>query len=347
MTRGMLSAAWVLVLSLGLLAAPGFAAQGTTSGAVASAERTVAEAGTTATGEVTDSWLTFKTKLALLGDERVSSNDVSVKTVKGVITLHGKVASAEEQQAAEEIALKIEGQKKVVNQLTVVPTAQRKRVDRQDDQIVTDVEKALTKDARLKNTDIDVRAETGIVTLTGQAPSLETSVRASETARRVSGVRAVRNELAIPAGAAASNRAPAATAGTRAAKTSHVEYVEARIARLHATLHITPAQEELWATVTQVMRDNARTMEGLTKTRADQAPTMTAVEDLHSYAAITNAHAEGLAKFVPAFEALYASMSDAQKAEANTMFRGPHRSRTAAQTMPKSPAIASNAASTK
>jgi osmotically-inducible protein OsmY len=344
----MMSAGLVLVLSLGLLAVPGFTAQEPASGPVASAEGTVKDAGETVTQEVSDSWLTLKTKLALLGDERVSSNDVSVKTVKGVITLHGKVASAEEQKAAEEIARTIEGQKQVVNQLTVVPTAERKMVDRQDDQIVTDVEKALTKDARLKKTDIDVRAEKGIVTLTGQAPSLETSVRASETARRVSGVRAVRNELAIPA--AASDRGPAPTAKTppaRAAKTSHVEYVEARIARLHATLHITPAQEELWATVTQVMRDNARTMEGLTKTRADQAPTMTAVEDLHSYAAITNAHADGLAKFVPAFEALYASMSDAQKAEANTMFRGPHRSRTAAQTMPKSPAIASNAASTK
>ena len=43
------------VLSLGLLAAPGFAA-----------ESTATKAGTTATGEVTDSWLTLKTKLALL-----------------------------------------------------------------------------------------------------------------------------------------------------------------------------------------------------------------------------------------------------------------------------------------
>ncbi len=187
----------VLVLSLGMLAAPGLAAQGTASGKMASAERTVKDAGNTAKGEVTDSWLTLKTKLALLGDEQVSSNDVSVKTAKGVITLRGKVASAAEQKAAEEIALKIEGQKKVVNQLTVVPTAQRKMVDRQDDQIVTDVKKAITKDASLKKADIDVRAEKGIVTLTGKAPSLATSVRASEVARRVSGVRAVRNELAL------------------------------------------------------------------------------------------------------------------------------------------------------
>ena len=284
----------------------------------------------------------------MLADERISSNDVSVKTVKGVITLHGKVASAEEQKAAEEIALTIEGQKQVVNQLTVVPAAERKMVDRQDDQLVTDVKQGLKKDASLKKTDIEVRAEKGIVTLTGKAPSLATSVRASEVARRVSGVRAVRNELAIPAPALVAPT-PAAPAPAPAAKaaTSRVDHVEARITMLHATLKITPAQEELWTTVTQVMRDNAQTMDALTTARADQAKTMTAVEDLKSYTAITHAHAEGLTKFVPAFEALYASMSDAQKAEANTMFRGHHRSRTAATTKSKSPAIASTAASTK
>jgi hyperosmotically inducible periplasmic protein len=194
MARGAMIA---VVLSLGLLAAPGLAAQGTASGTMASAERTVKDIGATTTREVTDSWLTLKTKLALLGDERVSSNDVSVKTVKGVITLHGKVPSADEQKAAEEIALKIEGQKKVVNHLTVVPAAERKAIDRQDDQIVTDVKQAITKDASLKKADINVRAEKGIVTLTGKAPSLETSVRASTVARWVPGVRAVRNELTL------------------------------------------------------------------------------------------------------------------------------------------------------
>jgi hyperosmotically inducible protein len=187
----------VVVMSLGMLAAPGFVAQGTASSPVASAERTVKDAGQTATREVTDAWITLQTKLAVLGDERVSSADVHVTTRRGVITLHGKVDSAAEQQAAEEIALTIEGQKQVVNELTVVSTARRKMVDRQDHQIVKDVKQAIRKDASLKKADIDVRAEKGIVTLTGKAPSLETSVRASETARRVSGVRAVRNELTL------------------------------------------------------------------------------------------------------------------------------------------------------
>jgi DNA-binding transcriptional regulator PaaX len=134
---------------------------------------------------------------------------------------------------------------------------------------------------------------------------------------------------------------------SRAATASQVDRVEARITMLHASLNITPAQEELWTNVTQVMRDNAQTMQALTMARADKAKTMTAVEDLTSYSEITKAHAEGLQKFVPVFGALYASMSDAQKANANTMFRGHHRSPTAAEKMSKGNASVSTAASTK
>ena len=186
-----------MVLSLGMLAAPGLPAQGTAGGPVASVEGTVTDAGKTATREVADAWLTFQTKLALFADERVRSGDVHVTTQRGVITLRGKVDSETEQQAAGEIAWTIEGARDVSNQLTVVPRAERKAVERQDDQIVKDVKRGIKNDARLKQARIHVRADEGIVTLTGKVPSLETSVLASETARRVSGVRAVRNELAL------------------------------------------------------------------------------------------------------------------------------------------------------
>jgi hyperosmotically inducible periplasmic protein len=187
----------VLALSLGLLAAPGFAAQGPASDQTASVEGAVTEAGKTATREVTDTWLTLQTKLALFADERVSSGDVHVTTRGGVITLRGKVDSEAEQQAAGEIARTVESPRAVSNLLTVVPRAERKAVERQDDQIVKDVKRGIKNDARLKKARIHVRADEGIVTLTGKSPSLETSVVASETARRVPGVRAVRNELAL------------------------------------------------------------------------------------------------------------------------------------------------------
>jgi len=164
---------------------------------MSSAERSVKDAEKTVTREVTDSMLTFETKLALFADERVSSADIHVTTHRGVIALRGKVDSEAEVQAAGETARTIEGAREVNNQLTVVAREERKRVERQDKEIVKDVKKGIKGDVRLKKATIHVRADEGIVTLTGKSPSLETSVRASETARRVPGVRAVRNELAL------------------------------------------------------------------------------------------------------------------------------------------------------
>ena len=111
-----------------------------------------------------------------------------------------------------------------------------------------------------------------------------------------------------------------------AAKASDEDRVEARIKDMHAKLKITQAQEDQWAKVTQVMRDNAKSMDALTQARSEHAKTMTAVDDLKSYAEITDAHADGIKKFTPVFATLYAGMSDAQKKEADTLFRhGTHK----------------------
>jgi len=124
---------------------------------------------------------------------------------------------------------------------------------------------------------------------------------------------------------AASSEPGLATAGTA----SKTDRVEARIKELLAKLKITPAQQELWNNVTQVMRDNAKTMEALIKARSEKASTMSAVDDLKSYGEIAEAHADGIKKFIPVFEPLYASMSDAQKKNADTFFRqhGPTKSK--------------------
>ncbi len=116
---------------------------------------------------------------------------------------------------------------------------------------------------------------------------------------------------------AASPEPGMATAGSA----SKADRVEARIKELHTKLNITPAQEGPWNNVVQVMRDNAKTMEALIKGRTEKAGTMTAIDDLKSYSAIAEAHADGLKKFIPAFEPLYAGMSDAQKKSADKLFR--------------------------
>ena len=45
------------------------------------------------------------------------------------------------------------------------------------------------------------------------------------------------------------------------------------------------------------------------------------IKDLHTRLQITAAHADGIKKFVPVFSALYDSMSDAQKKNADHIFR--------------------------
>ncbi len=114
--------------------------------------------------------------------------------------------------------------------------------------------------------------------------------------------------------------APATTEPAMAA--AKADPVEAHIKELHNKLHITAAQQTQWDSLVQVMRDNAKAMTDLQKQRGQDASAMTAVDAIKSYQAVIAAHEAGMAKFVPAFQALYNSMSSAQKETADSMFRG-------------------------
>jgi hyperosmotically inducible protein len=142
---------------------------------------------------VTDSWLTSKTKIALFADDRVKGLEVKVETKDGVVYLRGKVDSAEAKAAAESVAKGIDGVKSVKNDLQVVSPGARKAVDAKDADIAKAVESRLSRERDLKK--IDVRADSGVVTLTGAVPTISASAKASEMARGVNGVRSVKNEL--------------------------------------------------------------------------------------------------------------------------------------------------------
>jgi LTXXQ motif family protein len=103
-------------------------------------------------------------------------------------------------------------------------------------------------------------------------------------------------------------------------KPAPADPVEARIKTLHSSLQITTAQEALWNNVAQVMRENAKAMADHRKEAAQNAKSRSAVDDLKAYAAAIDAHADGIHKFIPTFQALYDSMSDAQKQTADAVF---------------------------
>ncbi len=189
----------LVLLALGLILASllGCTAESSLARRAQAIQATAENETAAAKHNATDSWITLKTKLALLADEGLSGLDVSVGTRHRVVTLRGKVDSEDARQALERAAHGIAGHTKVIDDLVVVPGAERPVVDWEDVRIVRDVKQSLQADASLEGGKIAVRADRGIVTLIGRASSLETSVQAFEDARRVPGVRAVHNDLSL------------------------------------------------------------------------------------------------------------------------------------------------------
>jgi hypothetical protein len=115
--------------------------------------------------------------------------------------------------------------------------------------------------------------------------------------------------------AAAKKKSPAV------ARTSAVEYTEAQIKQLQGALKITKEQEELWTNLTQVMRENAKEMDALSKERSEHTKTMNSAERIRFHRDITKAHLDQLEKLIPPFDAFYSNMSDQQRNITDIIFR--------------------------
>ena len=96
--------------------------------------------------------------------------------------------------------------------------------------------------------------------------------------------------------------------------------VEANVASLHQQLQITPAQEPQFAALANVMRQNARA-----EASAQQPPpaSASAVDYLRAEIQYDEMELAGMKRFLPALEALYATLSPTQKQTANAVFREP------------------------
>jgi len=146
-----------------------------------------------------DAWITTKAKLSLLTTEGVSGTAIHVDTILGKVTLHGKVASAEEKAAAESIVKKIDGVLEVRNLLQVVPPQHTKAVQVSDDALRQRIDKALRADSSLRGSEISVKSvNNGVVLLTGTAKTLSAHLRAVEDVAAVAGVQRVASEITSP-----------------------------------------------------------------------------------------------------------------------------------------------------
>jgi hyperosmotically inducible periplasmic protein len=174
---------------------------------LAAAIALVSSVGVARAADTPDSWVTMKTKVSLMTTEGVSTSELNVDTVKGVVTLHGKVPSEAQKEKAGDVARRIDGVKEVKNLLQVVPKSERAVVERSDDQIKDGVEAAFKANRRVNDSGIKVASvNKGVVLLSGKTKSWEASLESVQVADAVRGVRRVSTEVEVVAGSSAPGR---------------------------------------------------------------------------------------------------------------------------------------------
>ncbi len=271
-----------------------------------------------------DAWVGEKVKATLLFHRNVNGSATRVQVNNGIVTLNGEASSKAQKQLTTEYARDVDGVKTVKNEMTVLTAAAMKPGQTTMGEKMNDVSESMDdasitgqvkmsllfhRSTSAHNTKVETKE--GVVTLYGKAENAAEKVLVSKLVNDVNGVKRVNNRMTI----AGKMNSP------EFARTSAVEHAEDQINQLQGTLKITGAQKELWNNLTQVMRENAKDMDVLTRERAEKTETMDSVERMKFHSQVTKAHLDQMEKLIPPFEAFYASMSDEQKNITDSIFR--------------------------
>lgn len=153
--------------------------------------------GTTVGTDIDDSVITSGVKSALLADADIKSFDFKVETRKGEVLLSGFVDNQSQLDRATAATRAVAGVRGIQNNVILkgAPTTVGKKVDAGI--ITSKVKAALLGDPSIKSFDIAVVTRDDEVLLTGFVDNLTQAERAMEVARRIEGVRLVRNEMSI------------------------------------------------------------------------------------------------------------------------------------------------------
>ena len=128
----------------------------------------------------------------ILNSAVINSQDISVSSVNGQVTLFGEVDSWPEWEEARILAGSVGGVGGVVNNLTIAAPAARP-----DQEIKNDAVAALERDVYTTGLPIAVAVKDGFVTLTGTVGNAYEKERAGETVLWISNVHGVNNDLVV------------------------------------------------------------------------------------------------------------------------------------------------------
>jgi hyperosmotically inducible protein len=144
-----------------------------------------------------DATVTAKVKTALTDSPEVKARQVDVETYRGVVQLNGFVDTTDAKSAATRVASNVNGVREVRNNLEVTDKTSTVSEAADDAFITAKVKTALITDPVTKAHQINVTTEAGVVQLAGFVDSTTEKAKATEVARSVTGVKAVRNELDV------------------------------------------------------------------------------------------------------------------------------------------------------
>jgi len=142
-----------------------------------------------------DMRMTAEVKVRLLTAQQIPSTEISVDTEDNVVTLFGIVPTADVKQAAGIEAGKVSGVARVLNQLEVVASSDKKVVDAKDADITRDLALAFKDRPELKSVVNSVK--NGVVRLTGTVGTGWDAMHALRITKQTAGVRGVENQLKI------------------------------------------------------------------------------------------------------------------------------------------------------
>lgn len=144
------------------------------------------------TTTLTDAQIRDAVRDAFVHDPRVFSFNPNVAVTNGVVTLTGVVDNLKARRAAGQDARNTVGVRRVRNYLKVRPAQPVA-----DDKVARTLKDALAFNTITESYEIDVRADRGVVTLSGTVDSFLEKSEAEDVALRTNGVVAVRNNLAV------------------------------------------------------------------------------------------------------------------------------------------------------
>jgi hypothetical protein len=98
------------------------------------------------------------------------------------------------------------------------------------------------------------------------------------------------------------------------------QQIEIQLHELRRELKITVEQEPQFDFFAEVLRSNVEMMSTVVRRQAEE-PTTNAMDDLKAIGELAELQQRGLQKLIPAFQTLYASLTDQQKQIADKIFR--------------------------